>query len=65
MQHRPIPDPIAGRRIGSVEEGLDFLAHQIGNQTRVGPLEGDRQNATDLLERGRLPVSGSSLLSPT
>jgi hypothetical protein len=24
MQHRSIPDPIAGRRIGSVEQGLHF-----------------------------------------
>jgi hypothetical protein len=55
-EHRPIPYPIVGCRIGSVEQGLDFLAHQIGNQTSVGSLEGDRQSATDLLKCGRLPI---------
>src|SRR5215472_3872022 len=56
MQHRPISDPIAGRRIGSAKQDLDFLAPQIGNQTSVGPLERDRQNAADLVECRRLPV---------
>ena len=56
MQHGPIANPIAGRRIGCVEQGLELLSQEVGNQTRVGFLERDRQNATYLLKRRRLTI---------
>jgi hypothetical protein len=56
MQHGSIANPIAGRRIGGVEQCLELFSQEIGDQTGIGFLEGDRQNAADLLKRRRLTI---------
>ncbi|WP_247807898.1 MULTISPECIES: hypothetical protein [unclassified Bradyrhizobium] len=56
VQHRPVADAIACRRIGCVEQSLQLLPQQIGNQARIRFLERDRQHAADLLQGSRLPA---------
>ncbi len=56
MQHGAVADSIACGRIGGIQQSLDLLSQQVGNQASVGFLEGNRQNATNLLKRRRLPM---------
>jgi hypothetical protein len=56
VQHGPISDSLPRGWVRSVEQGLYFFLDQIRHQTSVGFLEGDRQNAANLLDRGWLTV---------
>jgi hypothetical protein len=56
MQYRAISNSHPRGGIRSVEQGLHFFLHQVRYQTMVGFLEGDRQNAANLLDGGWLSV---------
>jgi len=52
MEHGPIANPFAGRWIRRIEQGLELGLVQMGDQPGVGLLVWDREDASDLLERG-------------
>jgi hypothetical protein len=56
VQYRPIANAHSRGRIRGVEQGLHFFLRQIRHQTMVGFLEGDRQNAANLLDGSWLSV---------
>ena len=56
MQHCAVPDPLAGCGVWGIEQCLHLISHEIGNQPRVGFLEGDRQDTADLIKRRGLAI---------
>jgi hypothetical protein len=53
MQHCPVTDASVRAGIRRVEEGLQLVLLQVGNQARVRLLDGDGENSADLLESRR------------
>jgi hypothetical protein len=56
VQHSPIPDSRPRGWIWSVEQSLHFFLDQMGYQPSNCLLEGDRQNAANLLDGSRFTV---------
>jgi hypothetical protein len=56
VQYRPISNSHALGGIRGVEQGLHFFLRQIRHQTMISFLEGDGQNAANLLDGGWLSV---------
>jgi hypothetical protein len=56
MQYCPISNSHSRGRIRGIEQSLHFFLRQIRHQTMVGFLEGDRQNAANLLDGSWLAV---------
>ena len=52
MEHGPITDAFPGGGIRRIEQSLQLFPFEMGNQTGVGDLEGDRKDATNLVECG-------------
>jgi hypothetical protein len=50
VQHSPIPDSRPRGRVRSVEQSLHFFLDQMRYQASICLLEGDRQNASNLLD---------------
>jgi predicted ThiF/HesA family dinucleotide-utilizing enzyme len=56
MQHCAVPDSLACCGVRGIEQCLHLISQQIGNQSRVGFLEGDRQDPADLIKRRGLEI---------
>jgi hypothetical protein len=56
VQYRPISNSHPRGGIRGVEQGLHFFLDQVRHQAMVGSLEGDGQNAANLLDGGWLSV---------
>jgi hypothetical protein len=51
MQHRPIPDAISNRGIGSIQDRLHLVSGEVAHKTGIRFLSWNGQNALDLLQR--------------
>ena len=56
MQHRPIPDAVSNRGIGSIQDRLHLVSGEVAYKTSIRFLRRNSQNALHLLQRRRNSV---------
>jgi len=50
MQQRAISDSFAASRIWRIEQGLNLVLVEMGDESLIGNLVGDRKNPADLVQ---------------
>ena len=54
MEHRPIAHTVPAGRLGRIQDRVHFLDRQVSDQSCLGFLRRDRQDAPNLVEGGGL-----------
>src|ERR1700730_5407772 len=56
VQQSPIPDSRAGAWIWRIKQGLNLVLLEMGDQSRLGDLVGNRKNSANLVQCGRFTM---------